>query len=200
MSTRSSSFVARWALWSTIAVAIGIAAMMAVLILGPELPEMVGNGLIGAFLGIPLGIFQGRLLRRHGVSALAWTVAVTISIVVAALIVQGPLEETGWGLVPEGAAHALVMGTLLAGSTYVVLRRRLASAVGWTAAVLVAAFVGEMIGRLVGLVAPPPLNLVVVFVLWHALVGVALARMVRWAPRSTEETAVPARATATTRA
>lgn len=172
------SFRARWALWSTLAVGIGIAAMMAALILGPDLPEVVGNGLIGAFLGIPLGVLQGRLLRRHGVSALAWTVAVALSIVVTALIVQGPLEETGWGLVPEGAAHALVMGTLLAGSTYAVLRRRVTSAAAWIVAGLAAAFVGEMIGRLVGLVAPPPLNLVVVFVLWHALVGVAITRLV----------------------
>jgi hypothetical protein len=195
MSTRSLSFPARWALWSTIAVGIGTAVTMAALIFGPELPEVLGNALIGAFLGIPLGIFQGRLLPRYGISALAWTVAVAISVIIAAIIVQGPLEETGWGLVPEGAAHALVMGSLLAGSTYAVLRHRVTSAVRWIAAVLAAALIGEIIGRLVGLVAPPPLDLVVVFVLWHALVGVALARLVR--PVAAAADGTPARVTAT---
>jgi hypothetical protein len=196
MSTRSLSFPARWALWSTIAVGIGTAVTMAALIFGPELPEVVGNALIGAFLGIPLGIFQGRLLSRYGVSALAWTVAVAISVIIAAIIVQGPLEETGWGLVPEGVAHALVMGSLLAGSTYAVLRR-VTSAVRWIAALLAAALIGEIIGRLVGLVAPPPLDLVVVFVLWHALVGVALARLVRPVAAAADGTGTPARVTAT---
>ncbi len=182
MNIRSLSFAARWALWSTIAELIGVAAMMAALIFGPDLPEVVGNGLIGAFLGIPLGLVQGRLLRHHDVSALAWTGAVAVSVTVAAMIVQGPLEETGWGLVAEGAAHALVMGSLLSVATYPVLRRRVASLVGWVGLGLVAALVGELLGRLVGLVAPPPLNLIVVFVVWPALVGVALALLARPAP------------------
>jgi len=182
MKLRTSSFATRWALWSMIAVLIGIAVMMATLVFGPELPEVVGNGLIGACLGIPLGIVQGRLLRHDGVSVLAWTAAVALSVVAAAIIVQGPLEETGWGLVPEGTAHALVMGSLLSGATYAVLRRRVGTAVGWIGLGLVAALVGELLGRLVGLVAPPPLNLVVVFVVWHALVGVALALLARPTP------------------
>jgi hypothetical protein len=198
MNTLRLSFSARWALWSAIAVGVGIAVMMAVLIFGPDLPEVIGNGLIGAFLGIPLGIFQGRLLRRHGISAAAWTLALAVSVIVAALIVQGPLEETGWGLLPEGAAHALVMGSLLAASTYAVLRHRLTRPVGWAAAVLAAAFVGEMLGRLVGLVTPPPLNLIVVFVVWHALIGVAVVLLVRPGPSRPEEVSTQDRIRATT--
>jgi hypothetical protein len=166
----------RFAGWTGAGLAAAIALLVGTLIVGaPEGPAWIGDLVIGIYLGGMLGLAQSRAVRRDGLPGREWALATTVAVSVAAVVVQGPLEETGWGLLAEGTAHALVMGLLLAVAQWPLVRDRV-GALPWVAAGLAAAWVGELTGRLVGLVTPSPLDLVVVFLVWHALVGLALAR------------------------
>ena len=171
-------FVSRWVLGCVAAVLIGTGLIFAAIMFSPPVPDWVADGIIGLCLGVPLGLFQGRQVRRLGRSGASLAIAVAAATTLGAMIVQGPLEETGWGFVPEGAAHAAVLGLLL-GAAQLAALRGLVPPVAWMGAALAIAFLGEMTGRLVGLVGPEPLNLVLDFVLWHSLIGAALIWMAR---------------------
>ena len=102
--------------------AIGTGLIFATIMFGPAVPDWVADGILGLCLGVPLGLVQARQVRRLGPSGAAWAVAVATATTLGAMVVQGPLEETGWGFVPEGAAHAAVLGLLLGAAQLAVLR------------------------------------------------------------------------------
>ena len=122
------SFLPRWVLGCSAAVAIGTVLIFVTIMFGPALPSWLGDGILGLYLGVPLGLVQARQVRRLGPSGAGWAVAVATATTVGAMVVQGPLEETGWGFVPEGAAHAAVLGLLLGAAQLAVLQDRPAEA------------------------------------------------------------------------
>ena len=95
------------------------------------IPAPVFGALFGAMLGASTGLAQWLVLRRRIAGVGAWLPATLAATSLFWLLHNAEVfgfAHSRWGLVGQGFGHGAIVGAMLGGAQYLVLRRRLKDA------------------------------------------------------------------------
>ena len=181
------AFWLRWVAATAIGLVVSFAMFVAIFSVIGEPGDLLFPVLM-AGVGLVVGAFQQRLLRRVLGEAKRWAVATGVGLGVGIALALAMGEGTGLGgKVLEGTAHGSAIGAVLGTLQWLVLRARVPRARWWVPASIAGWATGAAAGDAVGYFVEG-LDIVAGPVVAAAVTGIALVELLQPGPRDGLET------------